>query len=81
LPGRFGEHRERLDELIGLEGPKEQIAVWRRTEIQIDQLLAARGEETSPTNENHMVLEDPPVTAKTSFARIVAEILFGLGKI
>jgi type VII secretion ATPase EccA len=70
----------RLDELIGLEGPKEQIAVWR-TEIQIDQLLAAQGEETSSTNENHMVLEGPPGTAKTSFARIVAEILFGLGKI
>jgi type VII secretion ATPase EccA len=70
----------RLDELIGLEGPKEQIAVWR-TEIQIDQLLAAQGEETSTTNENHMVLEGPPGTAKTSFARIVAEILFGLGKI
>jgi hypothetical protein len=48
----------RLDELIGLEGPKEQIAVWR-TEIQIDQLLAAQGEETSSTNENHMVLEGP----------------------
>jgi hypothetical protein len=45
----------RLDELIGLDGPKEQIAVWR-TEIQIDQLLAAQGEETSSTNENHMVL-------------------------
>jgi SpoVK/Ycf46/Vps4 family AAA+-type ATPase len=70
----------RLDELIGLDGPKEQIAVWR-TEIQIDQLLAAQGEETSATNENHMVLEGPPGTAKTSFARIVAEILFGLGKI
>jgi type VII secretion ATPase EccA len=70
----------RLDELIGLEGPKEQIAVWRN-EIQIDQLLAAQGQETSTTNENHMVLEGPPGTAKTSFARIVAEILFGLGKI
>src|ERR1700716_196870 len=70
----------RLDELIGLEGPKDQIAVWR-TEIQIDQLLAAQGQEISTTNENHMVLEGPPGTAKTSFARIVAEILFGLGKI
>jgi type VII secretion ATPase EccA len=70
----------RLDELIGLEGPKEQIAVWR-TEIQIDQLLAAQGQETAATNENHMALEGPPGTAKTSFARIVAEILFGLGKI
>ena len=54
--------------------------MWR-IEIQIDQLLAAQGEETSSTNENHMVLEGPPGTAKTSFARIVAEILFGLGKI
>jgi hypothetical protein len=45
-----------LDELIGLEGPKEQITVWR-TEIQIDQMLAARGEAVSSTNENHIVLE------------------------
>ena len=72
--------KRRLDELIGLEGPKEQIAVWR-TEIQIDQLMAAQGDETSSTGENHMVLEGPPGTAKTTFARIVAEILFGLGKI
>ena len=52
----------RLDELIGLDRPKEQIALWR-TEIQIDQLLAAQGEETSSTNENHMVLEGSPGTA------------------
>ena len=58
----------RLDKLIGLDGPKEQIAVWR-TEIQIDQLLAAQGEETSSTNENHMVLEGSPGTAKTSTTR------------
>src|SRR6202007_888738 len=70
----------RTDALIGLDGPKEQIAVWR-TEIQIDQLLVAQGGEASSTNENHIVLEGPPGTAKTTFARIVAEILFGLGKI
>ena len=58
----------RLDELIRLDGPKEQIAVWR-TEIQIDQLLAAQGEETSSTNENHMVQEGSPGTAKTSTTR------------
>ena len=76
----LAEAQRKLDELIGLTGPKEQITVWR-TEIQIDQILAARGEETSTTNENHMVLEGPPGTAKTSFARIAAEFLFGLGKI
>ena len=76
----LAEAQRKLDELIGLTGPKEQITVWR-TEIQIDQILAARGEETSMTNENHMVLEGPPGTAKTSFARIAAEFLFGLGKI
>lgn len=62
-----------------MEGPKEQIALWR-TEIQIDQLLADQGAETSGTNDNHIVLEGPPGTAKTTFARIAAEILFGLNK-
>jgi type VII secretion ATPase EccA len=76
----LAEAQAKLDELIGLSGPKEQITVWR-TEIQIDQILAARGEETATTHGNHMVLEGPPGTAKTSFARIAAEFLFGLGKI
>lgn len=72
--------KRRLDELIGLDGPKEQIAVWR-TEIQIDQLMSIQDGDTSSTGENHMILEGPPGTAKTTFARIVADILFGLGKL
>ena len=55
------------------------IALWR-IEIQVNQLLAVSGEENSSTNENHIVLKGQLDTANTSFARIVAENLFGLGK-
>jgi len=72
--------QETIDSLIGLEDAKEQIAVWR-TEIQIEQLLAEQGESIGSSNENHMVFLGPPGTAKTTFARVVGEVLFGLGKI
>jgi hypothetical protein len=40
---RVARAQTRIDELIGLQDAKEQIALWR-TEIQIDQLLAAQGD-------------------------------------
>lgn len=70
----------RIDELIGLENIKEQVAVWR-TEKQIEQLLIEQGEEVSASDGDHMIFEGPPGTAKTTIARIVAEVLFGLGKL
>jgi hypothetical protein len=63
--------QQRIDELIGLEDAKEQIAVWR-TEVQIDQLLAEQGDAVTSSNENHMVFLGPPGTAKTTFARMVS---------
>lgn len=70
----------RIDELIGLHNIKEQVAVWR-TEKQIEQLLADQGEAISASEGDHMIFEGPPGTAKTTIARIVAEVLFGLGKL
>ena len=59
---------------------KEQIAVWR-TEIHIDQLLAEQGDAVTSSSENHRVFFCPPGTAKTTFARAVGDVLFGLGEI
>ena len=70
----------RIDELIGMQNIKEQVAVWR-TEKQIEQLLADQGEAVSASDGDHMIFEGPPGTAKTTIARIVAEVLFGLGKL
>jgi hypothetical protein len=54
--------------------------VWRN-EIQIGQLLAEQGDAVTSSNENHVVFLGPPGAAKTTFARAVGDVLFGLAKI
>lgn len=72
--------QNRIDELIGLNNVKEEVAVWR-TERQIAQLLEEHGDEISSSDGDHMIFLGPPGTAKTTIARTVAEVLFGLGKL
>jgi SpoVK/Ycf46/Vps4 family AAA+-type ATPase len=54
--------------------------VWRN-EIQIGQLLAEQGDAVTSSNENHIIFLGPPGAVKTTFARAVGDVLFGLAKI
>ncbi|BBZ49269.1 hypothetical protein MHEI_09860 [Mycobacterium heidelbergense] len=67
----------RIDELIGLAEAKEHFTTWR-TALQNNHRVEHGGAVTS-CRENHMVFLGAPGTAKKTFARIIAEVLFGLG--
>ncbi|OIN80784.1 AAA family ATPase [Mycobacterium malmoense] len=69
--------RARVDELIGLAEAKEQFAVWCAG-VQLDQCRVEHGLVRSCAG-NHMVLLGAPGTAKKTFARIIGEVLFGVG--
>ena len=70
--------QDRLDRFIGLTAVKAHITELKNIQIY-DQAMAARGIDVGPRESLHMTLVGPPGTAKTSVARIICEMYYGLG--
>ncbi|ORA66590.1 hypothetical protein BST25_23125, partial [Mycobacterium heidelbergense] len=72
----------RVDELIGLAEAKDHFTMWR-TALQNDHHHdgVEHGGAVTSCRESHMVFLGAPGTAKKTFARVIAEVLFGLGTI